>query len=327
MADTDTNRQFTAQLTRSFARVGVDVSPHASIPLPPAHKFVVTTDTLIAGRHFPLETGAADTGYKALAVNLSDLAAMGATPVATSLVLTLPALQSGWLDRFAAGWAELAVRHQVVMSDLQCGPGGLALHVHAYGALPASQPGLLRSQARVGDRVFVTGTLGDAACALQCLGTHGQVEPFLLSRLNRPAPRLAAGQALLGVANAAIDISDGLAADLNHLCARSGVGARIQLQQLPFSPALSAVQAVDKCWEYACGGGDDYELCFTLPAHKVELLRAKRQAMQVPVSMIGEIVEPAGLCDTNVVFYTPDDKVWIPPRSGYEHFVDDETEA
>ncbi len=327
MADTDTTAEFSRLLVRAFTEAGLRIEQPGPVPLPAGHSFVVTTDSLVAGRHFPLYTDAADIGYKSLAVNLSDLAAMGAVPVGSSLVLVVPEARPDWLQCFAAGWAELASTQQVPIVDLQCLQGALAVHVHAYGALPGSHSGLLRANAHVGERIFVTGTLGDAAAALAGLRAGGPVESRLLSRLNRPTPRLAAGQALRDIAGAAIDVSDGLAADLHHLCTRSRVAARVELQRLPVSAALRDTTTQQQCWQYACSGGDDYELCFTLPDSRLEELNAIRQAMQVDVSMIGEIVAPGPTCDTDVVFYTPDGERWSPSRRGYEHFVTDETET
>lgn len=262
----------------------------------PDHTVVACCDTLIEGRHFPADAAPDDLGWKALAVNLSDLAAMGATPVAALLALTLPhGPDTHWLDAFCRGWAELARRHEVALAggDTTRGPM-LAVTVTCFGELPDGTA-LRRDGARVGDGVYVSGTLGDAAAGLAEWSRRGEpaIAPLAV-RLNRPAPRLALGRALRGIASAAIDVSDGLAADLGHVLAASGVGADVDVARLPLSPALRAATDPQRAVGYALAGGDDYELCFTVPSVRESELAAIAAAADTPVARIGTIVSAPG---------------------------------
>jgi thiamine-monophosphate kinase len=295
-------RDRTAQL-RDDVRLGIG-DDAAVLAVPPDHELVMAIDTLVDGVHFPHGTAAADIGWKALAVNLSDLAAMGATPAWALLALTLPPSASAhartaFVDGFAQGFAELALplRLALVGGDTTRGP--LAISVAVHGLVPAGQA-ITRGGARVGDTVLVTGTLGDAAAGLACLRDgHVGVQPseraYLSDRLNRPTPRLAAGIALRGRASACIDVSDGLLADLGHLCAASAVGAEIEVAALPLSPAVLAVLDATAARDVAFAGGDDYELCFTVAEAEVSEVIGKLARGGCRATRIGRIVKGEGV--------------------------------
>lgn len=282
-------------------------------------QLVVTADTLNTGVHFPAETPAADIGWKTLAVNLSDLASMGAVPAWCTLALSLPSADPEWIDAFADGFFALADAHNIVLIGGDTTRGPLSLSVTAMGQV-AVGAALRRDAARVGDEVWVSGTLGDAAIALRAwqggtldvgrVAEDAQVE-HLRQRLARPTPRVALGRALLGVANAAVDISDGLLADLGHVCDRSGVGARIDPAQLPLSSAARARVGDTHAREAALRGGDDYELCFTAPASRNAAVRAVSERLALPLTRIGEIVAGAGV----------DAEGHERGTVGYEHFL------
>ena len=281
---------------------------------PPGKQLVVTADTLNAGVHFPEATRAEDIGWKTLAVNLSDLAAMGAQPAWCTLSLSLPGSDPKWLDGFLDGFLELAAQHRVAIVGGDTTRGPLSLGVTAMGFV---EPGraLRRDGAQVGDDVWVTGTLGDAAAALQSLFAGAALDRALRARLDRPAPRVEAGQRLVGLANACIDVSDGLLADLGHICARSNAGAEIELDALPASSALQRFSpAMRHAWQTA--GGDDYELCFTARRELRDEIAMAMGAVGVPATRIGIIVAEQGVraSDTS-------GNPWHPPRAGYTHFT------
>ncbi|HQY50219.1 MAG TPA: thiamine-phosphate kinase [Thermomonas sp.] len=287
---------------------------------PPGMQLAVTMDTLNSGVHFPPETAPFDIGWKALAVNLSDLAAMGAQPAWCTLSLSLPEASEDFIDGFSDGFLRLAQQHDVALIGGDTTRGPLSISVTAHGLI---EPGsaLRRAGAQVGDEIWVSGTLGDAAGALrqwQQQAKGGQSGFFLKShsdplfaRLNRPTPRVALGRALRGVASSCIDISDGLLADLSHICRASGVAAQLDAQALPSSEALR--QAFDTATRLAlqASGGDDYELCFTAPAAQRAVLHALSQTLNLPLAKIGEIVAGADVrCEGASV-----------TAGGYQHFA------
>jgi thiamine-monophosphate kinase len=233
-------------------------------------------------------------GHKALAVNLSDLAAMGAQPAWATLSLSLPAADEHWLSEFAAGFFSLAEQHgvELVGGDTVQGPRVITVQLHGF--VPAGAA-LKRSGARAGDLVFVTGTLGDGGAGLALvtgeLTAGGEDEAYLRGRLDRPTPRVEAGLALRGLASSAIDISDGLAADLGHVLARSGVGARVELGSLPLSSSLQRTVPASQATRFALMAGDDYELCFTVPPARV----AELANLPVSCTQIGVIESAPGL--------------------------------
>ncbi len=271
---------------------------------PPGHALAVALDTLIEGVHFPVGTAPADIGYKALAVNLSDLAAMGATPAWALMSLSLPHAERRYVEQLLDGFMALAEPHRVALVGGDTVRGPLAISITVHGFVPEAQA-LRRSGARPGDAVFVTGTLGDAAAGLACLDRERDdadrlltasvdSRKALLARLNRPTPRIAAGQLLRGAASACIDVSDGLVADLAHLCAASGVGAQLDAGALPLSSALLTLFA-DPARDFALTGGDDYELCFTASAERAGPILADLARSGGGATRIGRIVEGQGV--------------------------------
>jgi thiamine-monophosphate kinase len=262
-------------------------------------QLAVSCDMLVEGRHFFPDADPRALGHKSLAVNLSDLAACGAQPLAFTLALALPAADDAWLAPFAAGLLALADEHgcELVGGDTTRGPLNICITV--FGEVPAGHA-LLRSGARAGDDVFVSGTLGDARLALEALRGGIALAPADLqaarARLERPAPRVALGLALRGVASSAIDISDGLAGDLGHILAQSGVGARLEVHAL-LATMAAPVRAVpaERRLECVLGGGDDYELAFTAPAQRRDAVAQAARAAGVPVTRIGRIEAEPGL--------------------------------
>ena len=241
----------------------------ALLRLPAGHDLVACVDTLVAGVHFPHTTDPAAIGWKALAVNLSDLAAKGATPQWITLALTVPQLDREWLAGFMRGMQRLARRHAVALVGGDTTRGPLSITVQALGSVPRGKA-LRREGARVGDLIYVSGCLGDAAAGLAIVQSRLRASSerdarMLRARLDRPAPRIALGLALRGVATACIDVSDCLAQDLVHVLRASGFGARIDTARLPASPALRRpLPAPAARAQLALAGGDDYELCFSV---------------------------------------------------------------
>lgn len=296
--------------------VALGIGDDAALLQPPPGKHIVAcTDTLVAGVHFPAGTDPADLGWKALAVNLSDLAAMGAEPAWALLALTLPDGDAAFVDGFAAGFAELAHAHGVALVGGDTTQGPLSVTVTALGWVDAGAA-LTRAGARVGDGVYVTGTLGDAAAALWGL-QHDRLElaAGLRRHLDRPEPRVAAGRALRGLASACIDVSDGLLADLGHVCEASGVGAEIDASALPLSDAITAAFTRALCRDFALTGGDDYELCLTLPPAREAQLAAITAKADCRITRIGRIVGGTG-----VRVLDADGKPVATGTSGWEHF-------
>lgn len=305
------------QRAASRADVIVGIGDDAAIlSVSPGKQLVVAMDTLNIGVHFPAETAPTDIGWKALAVNLSDLAAMAATPAWCTLSLSLPQPDEAWLDGFLDGFLELAARHDVALVGGDTTRGPLSVCVTAHGCIDP-HGALLRSRACVGDDVWVTGTLGDAAAALRQWQSHRPVDPVLRARLDRPTPRVAAGRALAGIAHACIDISDGLLADLGHVCRASRVGAEIEVDALPVSDALIAAFDIATRHELQAAGGDDYELCFTVPKSARAAVRDAMDACDVPATRIGRITADAG----DILLRDATGAAWSLPRAGYVHFV------
>jgi thiamine-monophosphate kinase len=295
---------------RDDVRLGIG-DDAAVLAMPPGQELVIAQDTLNIGVHFPRDTAAADIGWKALAVNLSDLAAMGAEPAWCLLSLSLPEADAAWLDGFLDGFCALADLHGVALVGGDTTRGPLSISVAIHGFVPPAAA-LTRSGAQVGDELWVTGTLGDAAAAL-LLGDAA--DTALRLRLDRPPPRVAAGRALRGIATSCIDVSDGLVADLGHVLAASRVGAYVDLAQVPASTALAAALTGDARWQLQLGGGDDYELCFSAPAARQDAVHAALAASDTQATVIGRIIDGHGC---RIV--APDGSAWQPRRGGFEHF-------
>ena len=281
---------------------------------PPGRQLVVTADTLNDGVHFPRGTSPADIGWKALAVNLSDLASMGAEPAWCTLSLSLPQSDPAWIEGFLDGFLDLAGQHGIALVGGDTTRGPLSIAVTAMGLV---EPGraLRRDGARVGDEVWVTGTLGDAAGGLALLDR--EPVPALRARLDRPTPRVAAGRALAGIATACVDVSDGLLADLGHVCARSHVAARIDVDALPASAALREAFGEADRIALQASGGDDYELCFTAPADAGADIGAVSAQLGLRFTRIGRIVAGEGVHPVDAK-----SQPWSSPRRGYDHFAE-----
>lgn len=297
----------------------------ALLDVPAGERLVVTTDTLVAGRHFLLNADPGDIAWKALAVNLSDLAAMSATPLAVTLNLTLPEADESWLAAFADGFWALADRYELPLVGGDTTRGPLSVTFTAMGSV-ASPQALRRSTAQAGDVICVTGTLGDAGAGLALaladdalLTLSDAHQGYLLHRLNRPSPRIHLGVGVRGVASAGMDISDGLLQDLGHLLAASGVGADLDVDALPFSEALSAYacrhpSALAQARAWALSAGDDYELLLTIPADRWQQL-GHAAALKSQLTAIGHVTKTAG------VRLTRGGKPWEHEGlAGYQHF-------
>lgn len=301
--------------------VVLGIGDDCAILQPGSDELVVSTDTLVAGVHFPEQSAAAEIAQKALRVNLSDIAAMGGRPKWFLLALTLPEADESWLADFARGLHQVADAFQcaLVGGDTSRGP----LLTITITVLGSASPGraLRRSGARPGDRIYVTGSLGDAAAGLAIAqgtidtATNDTDHKYLTERFWRPAPRIAEGQLLQAYASAAIDISDGLLADLGHIVTASGVGAAIDVVTLPLSRSLNAVASPEQALRWALTGGDDYELCFTVPPERCADFEAAIAAATMDATAIGVIVPGSA-----VVCHDAEGHVLDVATAGYRHF-------
>lgn len=288
----------------------------ALLRVPPGAELAVSIDTLVRGVHFLPDCDARALGHKSLAVGLSDLAAMGAGPAWATLALTLPGADEAWVAAFAAGFAALAEAHGVALVGGDMTRGPLSVTVQVHGLVPAGD-GIRRSGARPGDLVCVSGTLGDAPLALALIQAGEPVPEALRERLERPLPRVGLGRALRGVATAMIDLSDGLAADLGHILEASGsLGAEVRLGDLPLSAAVARRVAESNDWTLPAAGGDDYELCFTVPPERAARIAGAARAGGCPVAVVGRVTAGVGL-----TFLRPDGTSWRPRQAGYDHFA------
>ena len=292
--------------TRPAKQAAVGVGDDCALVNPsPGMQLAISSDMLVEGRHFFSDVSPYSLGHKALAVNLSDLAACGATPVAFTLALALPSIDETWLQEFSRGLWALADSHgcELIGGDTTQGPLNICITV--FGEVPRGLA-LLRSGAQVGDDIYVSGTLGDARLALDALQGKIELPPEVLAqarlRLEQPTPRVALGKALRGVATSAIDISDGLAGDLGHILKASGVGAQVDVEvtmnliaaraYIHWSKAIFDTQ---KQLQMAFSGGDDYELAFTAPPAARQTVQAAAASSQTPVTRIGVIESEPGL--------------------------------
>jgi len=283
----------------------------AVLEVPAGQHLVAATDTLNAGTHFPIDTSPFDIAYKCLAVNLSDLAAMGATPRWALLSLSLPQADPAWVRSFSEGFISLAQPHNVTLVGGDTTSGAMSISLTALGFIaPGKQ--LTRSGAKPGDLVVVSGTIGGAAYALEMLQAGKPVPDRKL--LDRPEPRVALGQLLSGYASACIDVSDGVLADLGHVLKASACGARLDIEKLPRTAVMAGLD--DKLrWRYQLSGGDDYELLFTLPSRHTSLLAAWSQQLDIKLSVIGEIER-----DEGIRCLDGDGSSYLPESAGFEHF-------
>ncbi len=307
---------------RNNVRSDVDLSVGddcAVTTLKPDERLAITTDTLVSGTHFLPSISAADLAYKTLAVNLSDLAAMGATPAWVSLALTLPKVDHQWLTEFSHSLFAVLDRYHVDLIGGDTTGGPLSLTLTAQGILPKDQ-GLFRHQAKVGDWIFVSGTLGDSAAGLSLLLNNCKIsdesDRYLVQRHLRPTPRVELGLELLAFSHCAIDISDGLLADLGHILARSQVGAEIELDNIPLSTHLMTKYSEQEALHFALTGGEDYELCFTVSDDKRSEMEQILRSQGIKVSCIGKII-PA---TSGLILRQNGKQVPVPSQVGFDHF-------
>ncbi|WP_028454795.1 thiamine-phosphate kinase [Chitinilyticum litopenaei] len=307
-------RYFTREAPNADLGVGDDC---ALLSVPAGMQLAVSADMLVSGRHFFPDADPYRLGHKALAVNLSDLAAMGAVPRWFTLSLALPQADEAWLAPFSRGLLELAEQHglSLVGGDTTCGP--LTIAIQIAGELPRGS-GLLRSAGQAGDDVWVSGELGAAAAAVMHgtgrirLGDAARLAAF--ARLDCPTPRVALGQRLRGIAHAALDISDGLAGDLRHICAASGCAAELWLAALPAAACLAELPMALR-HEALLSGGDDYELCFTAPPARRAVLQALATELRLPLTRVGCLRAGQGVH----VLHDGQDIRW--QHGGFDHFA------
>jgi len=306
-------QQYFSDLTQVREDVVLGIGDDCALLTPPAGKqLAVTMDTLVAGRHFLPDVDPESLGYKSLAVNLSDLAAMGAEPAWATLALTLPDVDEQWLASFTKGFSLLATKYgvQLVGGDTTRGP--LSISIQVQGFVEADMA-LRRDGAHPGDLIYVTGQLGLAALELSLL--QQQQLDWPSEALDKPRPRVKEGMALVGIASAAIDISDGLLADLGHICEASGTGARIQCISLPVDPRVRQHVQTVQDWSLPLSGGDDYELCFAIPSSCRQQLEQLAGQQGFGFSLIGQIEE-----GRQVQVLMPDGEVVSPGVGGFDHF-------
>ena len=313
-------------IERYFSRLGAvrsDVAlgvgdDAALISVPEGAELVAAVDTIVAGRHFPPDSDAHSIGHRALAVNLSDLAAMGATPAWATLALTLPDAEPAWLERFSSGFSQLAAEHGIALVGGDTTAGPLTVSVQLMGHVPRGAA-LRRGGAREGDLLAVTGTLGDAGAGL-ALATHALAarDPSAARELKRrfeyPTPRVELGLAARGVATAAMDLSDGLAGDLPRLAAASGLAAHVEIDRLPLSRALESQADAQQARDWALGAGDDYELLLAVPPERFPGLEARAAQLNLRLTAIGELRR-----GTRVAWTLHGAEIEVQLR-GYDHF-------
>ena len=301
----------------------------ALLRLPEGADLVAAVDTIVAGRHFLDDSSARSIGHRALAVNLSDIAAMGATPLWATLALTLPGVDPAWLEQFAAGFHELAQAHGVTLVGGDTTRGPLTVSVQILGHVPHGTA-LRRSGAQAGDVLAVSGTLGDAAAGLRLLEARQRrgEQPAsatreageLIHRFDFPEPRVALGLRARGIATAAMDLSDGLIGDLPKLAQASNLAAQVNLELLPLSSAMSAMLDSGAALDLALAGGDDYELLLAVPPKRFAALKAAADGLNLMLTAIGELRVGAG------VTWSLKGKDFVPKASGYDHFAQASTQ-
>lgn len=309
-------RHFTRPTRQTLLGVGDDA---ALLAVSPGMELAVSADMLLAGTHFFADADPYQLGWKSLAVNLSDMAAMGALPKWATLAIALPAADESWIDRFAQGFFDCAARYQVDLIGGDTTRGPLAISVQIMGEV-ASGKAVLRSGAKAGDEIWVSGTVGSAALALAALqGRYALSAEELeacLPALHMPQPRVELGLLLHLYANSAIDISDGLLADLGHILQSSTVGADISLRHIPCSKTVNARLADRQIQHMVLGGGDDYELCFTAPARNHGEIARLAQIISLPLTQIGTVNTSRELVVRDL-----DDRIIDMKATGFDHFA------
>ena len=290
----------------------------ALLDMPPGSELVAAVDSIVAGRHFPEGADARSIGHRALAVNLSDLAAMGATPAWATLALTMPGADGAWLEHFAAGLLDLADAHGVALVGGDTTRGPLTVSVQLLGHVPRGRA-LRRSGARAGDLLAVTGTLGDAGAGLEFVGAAlPETRPAALELIRRfeyPMPRVRFGLAARGIASAAMDLSDGLVGGLPKLAQASGLAAHVSVERLPMSESMRAVVPAAQALAWALAAGDDYELLLAVPAPRYAELAAAAGQLNLRLTTIGELRAGAG------VTWSLNGGDFVPGVRGWDHFA------
>lgn len=279
----------------------------ALMSIPDGFELAMTMDTMVEGVHFFPDCDPFDLGHKLLAVNLSDLAAMGANPIAVSLAITIPDVDENWMSRFASGFFQLADHFNIDLIGGDTTQGHLTLSVQAMGLVPEGQA-IKRSTAQIGDEIFVTGYLGEAALGLKIKNGYQCASPEpVLAQFNRPMPRIKQGAVIQDIASSCIDLSDGIASDLGHILNKSGVGAQLIWDHIPMSRQVKTYIADTGDWRLPLCGGEDYELCFTVSSRK-------RHLISIPCFQIGVIEQKPGLRLNRF------GKIENMMSKGYEHF-------
>lgn len=289
----------------------------AVVQLPEGCHLAMSIDTMVDGVHFPVDTTPDRIGARAMSGALSDLAAMGATPLWFTLALTLPKADSDWLESFTEGLLAIANRHECCLIGGDTTRGPLSITIQVHGSVKPGKA-LQRSGAQPDDIIYVTGNLGDGAAALAVLNKEMTVSPgvfsYLLKRFFAPTPKISEGKMLVDVATSAIDISDGLYADLTKVCNSSGVGAIVDVTRLPISEHWRDYTSEDQRLAWALGGGDDYQLCFTVPRKHVGLLDEWIKTGTIVATPIGKIT------NSQEVVLAKKGKTYNLINKGYDHF-------
>jgi thiamine-monophosphate kinase len=304
--------------SRSGSGVILGIGDDAAIlELPKATDLVAAVDSIVSGRHFPEGSDARSVGHRALAVNLSDMAAMGATPAWATLALTMPSADADWLQRFSAGFLDLAAEHAVTLVGGDTTRGPLTVSVQILGHVPHGTA-LRRSGAKAGDLLVVSGSLGDAGAGLAFLSAppspRSREVDDLVRRFEYPSPRVQMGLSARGIASAAMDLSDGLVGDLPKLAQASGLGAHVAVEKLPLSQAMRALVSAKQSRDWALAAGDDYELLLAVAPARLAELKAAANRMNLTLTIIGELRANAG------VTWSLNGEHFVPDVAGYEHF-------
>ncbi|AHG80083.1 Thiamine-monophosphate kinase [Mannheimia varigena USDA-ARS-USMARC-1388] len=285
-------------------------------------QLAITTDTLVCGTHFLPTISPADLAYKSVAVNLSDLASMGAEPAWISLALTLPEIDHDWLAEFSEHFFDILDHYNVDLIGGDTTKGHLSLTLTAQGIVPQDK-GLFRHNAKIGDWIYISGTLGDSAAGLQLLLKQktdnlnwNKDESYLIQRHLRPTPRVLLGLTIASIANAAIDVSDGLLSDLGHILKRSNCGAALNLDDLPLSEPLLNCYSKEEAEHFALSGGEDYELCFTVHNDNKQKLEKALTNIGVNYTCIGQIRS----AKEGLTLLRNNEVVTLPAQRGFDHF-------
>tara|TARA_B100000768_G_scaffold166740_1_gene170338 strand:+ start:138 stop:1085 length:948 start_codon:yes stop_codon:yes gene_type:complete len=285
----------------------------ALLQVPFKHELAVSSDTFVSGVHFFADMAASQIAQRCLAASVSDLAAMGATPAWFNLCLTMPSADEAWVRSFSQGLAAQAQACAISLAGGDTTKGPLSISIHVMGWVPLGQA-ITRSGAGIGDVIMVSGSLGDSAAGLQLMQHQRDAADDLSKRFWNPTPRIALGQWLRNKATACLDVSDGLVQDLGHILSASGCGADLQLHDLPLSVELTSHVSLIQARDYALNGGEDFELCFTLPSHLVTQAQAYSKLKNLPLTAIGHTSTTLG-CR----IWAGDKGLFVPPK-GYQHF-------